>query len=176
MTNEELYDLLDFEQELKGVSIISCQDLNYNGEFVYAQLHYPTGCINVPFVHYKGCDWIFTPCDWQSPLIERAESIGDITWRVNDTEARGLIFFGQPMLPPTAPHFSDNLRKKRKHLGQLLKDAREKIGITTVELAERSGVSRGTISRMEAGRMNCTIDSITAIAQALGVSIDFVLN
>ena len=50
-----------------------------------------------------------------------------------------------------------------------LKDVREKNGITQEELAEKSGVSRATISLIENGRAECVkTDTLSKLADALG--------
>jgi transcriptional regulator with XRE-family HTH domain len=47
-------------------------------------------------------------------------------------------------------------------------------GWTQAELAERSGLQRSHIARLEAGKYGATIDVLSAIAGALGVTVDFV--
>lgn len=177
MTNQELLDLLDFDAEIKSVEVIREEPLDFGATFVLANLHYEFGDIKVPFVHYSGKDWLFTPSDWQSPLLDKAESLEDITWRVNDTNVRAIIYYGQPILAPTAPADFDNAnRKKRKEVGILFRETREKAGISAQELADRSGVSRGTICRLETGRMNSTIDTFNTLAQTLGVEMRITLG
>lgn len=44
-------------------------------------------------------------------------------------------------------------------------------GLTINELADRSGVSRNTISAIKAGKANCRPDKVGAIAKALGVDV-----
>lgn len=49
-----------------------------------------------------------------------------------------------------------------------LKEVREKNGITQEELAEKSGVSRATISLIESGRADCVkTDTLAKLADAL---------
>ncbi len=45
-------------------------------------------------------------------------------------------------------------------------------GLTVNELADRSGVSRNTISAIKAGKANCRPDKVGALARALGVEIE----
>ncbi len=47
-------------------------------------------------------------------------------------------------------------------------------GMTQAELAERTGLQRSHIVRLEAGRYGATIDVLSSIASALGCTIDFV--
>ena len=54
-----------------------------------------------------------------------------------------------------------------------IKELREKIGMSQIELAAKSGVSTNTISLMENGKSdNPNKSTLKAIASALGVSID----
>lgn len=50
-----------------------------------------------------------------------------------------------------------------------LREAREKIGMTQEELAQKSGVSRTTISMLENGRASCVKTvTLTKLADTLG--------
>lgn len=60
-------------------------------------------------------------------------------------------------------------------MGYRIKEVREQKHMTQEELAERSGVSRGTISALENGSMrNTGSKTLLRIASALGVSIDHI--
>ena len=47
-------------------------------------------------------------------------------------------------------------------------------GMTQTELAERTGLQRSHIVRLEQGKYGATIDVLSAIADALGYQIDFI--
>ena len=54
-----------------------------------------------------------------------------------------------------------------------VKEVREAKGMTQMELAEKSGVSRGTICALEGGqKMSVNTNTLVRIADALGVSMD----
>ena len=54
-----------------------------------------------------------------------------------------------------------------------LKQIRERSNITQAELAEKSGVSRVTISRLETGELQeTTLGTLSRLADTLRVSID----
>lgn len=46
--------------------------------------------------------------------------------------------------------------------------------MTQAELAERAGLQRSHIVRLEAGRYGATVDVLSAIADVLGMKVDFV--
>jgi transcriptional regulator with XRE-family HTH domain len=52
-----------------------------------------------------------------------------------------------------------------------LRTLREARGFSVVALAERSGVGRATLTNLEAGRGNPTIDTLYALADALGAAL-----
>ena len=53
-----------------------------------------------------------------------------------------------------------------------LKAQRERQGLTIAQLAERSGVDKGAISKLETGRqINPTVDTLCRIAAGLGIKI-----
>lgn len=53
-------------------------------------------------------------------------------------------------------------------LGQRVREAREKAGMTRVELAEKAAVSVPTLERIENGRTAPLLGTVAAIAAALG--------
>lgn len=54
----------------------------------------------------------------------------------------------------------------------LLAEKRNELGMTIRKLEAISGVSRATISRIENGTANPTIDVLCKLAAALGVTLD----
>lgn len=58
-------------------------------------------------------------------------------------------------------------------MGYKIKEVRESLKMTQEELAEKSGVSRGTISALESGIVKTTTTkTLCKLSHALGVSID----
>jgi transcriptional regulator with XRE-family HTH domain len=52
-----------------------------------------------------------------------------------------------------------------------LRSLRTRRGLSVVALAERSGVARATLTNLEAGRGNPTVDTLYALADALGAAL-----
>lgn len=65
-------------------------------------------------------------------------------------------------------------REVRRAIGAKLKEARTAQGMTVRSLAEASGVDKSQISRIEGGRANATLDTITAMAAILGLTLDII--
>ena len=62
-------------------------------------------------------------------------------------------------------------------LGQRIKAARLELGISQTELANRLGLrSKSTICKIERGEDNLTADTIVKYAEALGVSIPYLMG
>jgi len=61
--------------------------------------------------------------------------------------------------------------------GQRIRAAREQVGITQAELAERMRISQPVVAALEAGRGNPTVGQLAAVAAALqvGLEIEFPL-
>jgi len=57
----------------------------------------------------------------------------------------------------------------RKIIGDWLKDMREQKGLSQQELADKMGIDQGTIAKIENGRWNFGIDTITMFA----IHLDF---
>lgn len=58
----------------------------------------------------------------------------------------------------------------RKHIAEFVHSERRRSGLTQQELAERAGVSVGTVSRIERGRVYAEFGTVVALAEAMGVS------
>lgn len=67
-----------------------------------------------------------------------------------------------------------------KGLGEKIKFLRKKLGMTIVEVERKTGIDKATLSRMEQGKMEGTLQSHMKIAEALGIRLpelyDNVLN
>ncbi len=57
-------------------------------------------------------------------------------------------------------------------VGQRIRDAREQVGLTQLQLARRMDVSQPVIAALEAGRGNPTVGQLAAVAEALQVGLD----
>lgn len=78
------------------------------------------------------------------------------------------------MLAPWADEIKDSNRQMRKHLGALLKEAREAKDLSVRRLATITGVNKSQICRIEAGRCNTTIDTINRLAGELGLKLTLI--
>ena len=61
-------------------------------------------------------------------------------------------------------------------VGQRIKIARKNQGLTQKELAARAGTATGTIQQYELGKRQPRADQLRAIASALGVTVDYLLD
>jgi transcriptional regulator with XRE-family HTH domain len=58
-----------------------------------------------------------------------------------------------------------------RYLGSSIKDIRRSHGLTIADVAARSGISRGMLSRIENAQTATSLDTLSRLAQALGVSL-----
>ncbi|WP_425217128.1 helix-turn-helix domain-containing protein [Tumidithrix helvetica] len=63
---------------------------------------------------------------------------------------------------------SDSLAR---YLGNTIRDLRQKHGLTIAEVAEKSGISRGMLSKIENALTATSLETLVKIANALGVSM-----
>ncbi|MDF1827338.1 MAG: helix-turn-helix transcriptional regulator [Legionellaceae bacterium] len=56
-------------------------------------------------------------------------------------------------------------------LGQLIQAGRKDKKITVTELAERAGISRGTLYKIEQGGLTCELGSVFEVAALVGVKL-----
>ncbi len=58
----------------------------------------------------------------------------------------------------------------QKHLAHQVKTRREKLDISKLELARRTGLALMTINRIEAGEADATTNTLDLVAKALGTT------
>lgn len=58
-----------------------------------------------------------------------------------------------------------------RYLGNTIKDLRQRHGLTIAEVADRAGISRGMLSKIENAQTATSLDTLTKLAGALGVSL-----
>jgi len=58
-----------------------------------------------------------------------------------------------------------------RHLGQVIRDLRLKDHLTIADVAAQAALSRGMLSKIENGQASSSLDTLSRIAQALGVSL-----
>ena len=56
-------------------------------------------------------------------------------------------------------------------LGQLIQSARKEKKMTTTDLADRAGISRGTLNKIEHGSLTCELGIVFEVAAIVGVSL-----
>lgn len=62
----------------------------------------------------------------------------------------------------------------RRRMGERIRQLRTERGISQVELAEKAGLIQPHIVRIEQGRYSVGLDTMQAIAKALGCTVDIV--
>lgn len=63
------------------------------------------------------------------------------------------------------------LQETREHIGTLLRNRREKLGLSQIDLSEKMGIRRPTISDIEAGKWAITVDMLTLFCHHLDIPI-----
>jgi transcriptional regulator with XRE-family HTH domain len=59
---------------------------------------------------------------------------------------------------------------RQKHLGQIVREAREKAGLSQEELAQRVGLTQGALSFIERGVVEPRLSILLRLFDALGLS------
>jgi len=75
------------------------------------------------------------------------------------------------MPKPASRSYSRYSQEAAVLLGQLIRRARIEKRITVEELAERSGLSRGLVHRIERGDLGCAIGAVFETAAIVGVRL-----
>lgn len=72
---------------------------------------------------------------------------------------------------PTTRSYSRYGREAAELLGHMIRNARIEREWTVAQLAERAGVSRGLVQRIENGDMGCSIGAVFEVAALVGVHL-----
>ena len=91
------------------------------------------------------------------------------TW--DATAAWGSVRHGN--LPKSNSSVPDDLRKI---FGQNVRAARIKAGLMQAQLAKRTGLTQQYVSLIEAGHQNVTLDTMAALARAVGRDVSALLR
>jgi len=65
--------------------------------------------------------------------------------------------------------------EERQRIGQRIGDLRKAKGMTQQDIADMTGLQRNHISRIESGKYSVGFDTLQAIAEALGGTIDIIV-
>ena len=65
-------------------------------------------------------------------------------------------------------------QQTRDRIGQRITALRRLAGLTQEQLSERAGLQRSHIGKIEKGRYAVTLETIQAIAEALGMTVDII--
>ncbi|UHG93263.1 helix-turn-helix domain-containing protein [Spirosoma oryzicola] len=63
-----------------------------------------------------------------------------------------------------------------EQVGNQIREARKRRGLTLKELGEKVGVSESVMSRYEKGKINFTVDSLQKISSELGTKLNINLS
>jgi len=66
---------------------------------------------------------------------------------------------------------ADHGKALDRFLGNVIRDLRLKDNLTIAEVAAQAGISRGMVSKIENGQVSTSLETLSKIAQALGVSL-----
>jgi transcriptional regulator with XRE-family HTH domain len=59
----------------------------------------------------------------------------------------------------------------KKRFGLAVREHRNRLGVSQEELAMRIGADQAYVSRIEAGQMNVTLETVEQIGSALGIDV-----
>ena len=67
-----------------------------------------------------------------------------------------------------------NKELQRQRIGQRISEIRKEKGLTQQDLADRTGIQRNHISRIEQGRYSVGFDTLQLIAEAMGGNVEII--
>lgn len=74
-------------------------------------------------------------------------------------------------VPPHSLNVMDDMEFRRIQLGRRIKQRRVEAGYTQVAFAAMIGTSQSYLWKLEAGRINASVEALCRIADALGTSV-----
>ena len=77
--------------------------------------------------------------------------------------------------PPSNPFHAETLELQVR-FGERLRQARLAVGLTQMDVSERSGVHEQYVSRVELGHKNLTLNTMVRLARSVGYSVSEMLH
>ena len=77
----------------------------------------------------------------------------------------------QAFAPPSSPPGDANGRTLDQYLGNMIRELRRHHHLTIADVAAQAGISRGMLSKIENGLASTSLETLSNIAAALGVSL-----
>lgn len=74
-------------------------------------------------------------------------------------------------LGPRSLYVMDDMESRRRQLGRRVKQRRVEAGYTQVAFADMIGTSQSYLWKLEAGKINASIEALCKIADALDTSV-----
>lgn len=75
-------------------------------------------------------------------------------------------------MPKSIPRtYSQYSKDAAALLGALIREARNERKLTAQELADRAGISRGLLQRIEKGNLKCAIGTVFEVATIVGIKL-----
>ena len=65
-------------------------------------------------------------------------------------------------------------QQTRERIGKRISTLRKLAGLTQEQLAEKAGLQRTHVGRIEAGKYAVTLEVVQAIAEAIGMTVDII--
>jgi transcriptional regulator with XRE-family HTH domain len=88
---------------------------------------------------------------------------------MHTTHNASSAFYAPRALPPRRLPFDNrHMAPRKRHRRTFLEQYRKRAGLTQDELAAKSGVSQGTICRIEGGNQDTTLKTLDKLAKHLG--------
>jgi len=97
---------------------------------------------------------------WNDPRIEYWQAIYDTLKKIPGLEELKLKEFEEPVFP------------LGKEIGNKIKEARQKYGLTQKKLAQRLKISQQIISRIESGKQNISLETLNNVCKSLGIVLN----
>ena len=98
---------------------------------------------------------------WNDPRIEYWQAIYD-TLKKKVPELSEL----------KQPEFEESLFALPREIGEKIREARERSGLTQRKLAEKPGISQQIISRIESGKHNISLETLEKVCRSLGIPLN----
>lgn len=97
---------------------------------------------------------------WNDPRIEYWQAIYDTLKKIPELEELKSKEFEEPVFP------------LGKEIGEKIKEARQKYGLTQRKLAKRLKISQQIISRIESGKQNISLQTLNNVCKGLGIILN----
>ena len=136
----------------------------------YASKHFGPGTLSEAYNHPARLVEVFGRyIDRNDEYFREIDAVPPVSVYTADEKSRMMVgYYHQRAV------YDDANTAERLRIGKRIAELRKERGLTQQDVADRAGLQRNHLSRIEQGKYSVGFDTLQSIANALGMQVDFI--